>query len=291
MPQSTILALLSALSVLGLSLESASAIACEQSVANMHSATQAIAPTSPANSSAPAEESAPAEPTPAEIDPTVALATATAYTDQGQYEQAIMLASQIPDRALMPLPEYADPKIELLYRIVAETSRQGKFALAEQAAQVITEPADQVNAWIAIAQAYQAAQQLPQATATLDKALAIANTIDIQVEVFQSRPEYFSSARSNADLLVAIAQGYWAAGQREQAIATVQSAIQSIQAFQLEQSRSETPPTTLLEETLLADIAQLGRDWQVIELQQAAVETIEAIDEAPEKMPTPMTTR
>ncbi len=193
---------------------------------------------------------------------------ATAYTDQAQYEQAITFVSKIPDGVLFPLPDYPDPKVELLERILKETIQQEQFAIAKRAALVMQQPVDQVQALQVIATAYQERQQLQLATETLDQALAIANTID-RHELYVDRHIYH--AVPNADLLRAIAEGYWAAGQQEKAVATLESALQSEKAFK---SSDLQVPWSILGE--IRSIAQLAHDWQQPDLRQLAVTEGEA---------------
>ncbi len=205
---------------------------------------------------------------------------ATAYTDQAQYEQAITFASKIPDRVLFPLPEYPDPKVELLNRILNETVQQEKFAIAQRAALVLQDPVDRVQALRAIATAYQSKQRSQLATETLDQALAVANTIAKHSFLVDRHSSY---EVSNADLLTAIAEGYWAAGQQEKAIATLTSALQSEKAFQ---SDLQSPWSRFNQ---IKKIAQLAYEWKQPDLRQAAVAEGEAqvttIIENPETPP------
>jgi tetratricopeptide (TPR) repeat protein len=190
---------------------------------------------------------------------------ATAHSDRGQYEPAITLLGTIPDGVLFPLPEYPDPKLELLNRITDETIQQNQFAVAKRAAQVMQAPVDQVRAWIKIATAYQTQQQPTQAIAAFDQALAVAKTID-KVGFHAERHSYYEV--SNADLLIAIAEGYWAIGESEKAIATAQLGLQSAQNFE---ATFSYPGFTI---NSLEKIGQLGRQWQQPELLRAAIAEI-----------------
>lgn len=195
---------------------------------------------------------------------------AAAYANQGQYDSAITLVSQIPDRVLFPLPEYPDPKIELLDRIIAESMEQGQVRTAERAAQVMEYPVDQVKALVTIANAYQSRQQTEAAIATLDQALTLANTID-RYGIHIDRHTYVE--RSNADLLIPVAAGYWAAGESNRAIATAESAIQSVQTFSSDpQSISQS---AWFSTRTLERIANLGKEWQRPDLQRSAIVTME----------------
>jgi hypothetical protein len=187
---------------------------------------------------------------------------ATAYTDQARYEQAITLLSQIPDGVLFPLPEYPDPKVELLNRILKETIQQEQFAMAKRAALTLQKPVDRVQALNAIATAYQQKQQPQLAVETLDKALSVASSID-KHGFYVDRHSYYEV--SNADLLINIAQSYRTAGQPEKAASTLQSALQSEQAFK---SDLQSPWFML---SAIKQIAQLASEWQQPDLRQAAV--------------------
>jgi hypothetical protein len=184
---------------------------------------------------------------------------ATAYTDRGQYEAAITLLSPIPDGVLFPLPEYPDPKLELLNRIIDEATQQNQFAVAERAVQVMQAPVDQVRGWRKIAAA---AQQPNQVIATLDRALAVAKTID-KYSFHVDRHSYYEV--SNAELLIAIAEGYWAAGESEKAIATAQLGLQSLQNFN---SEFASPWYTL---SSLEKVGELARQWQQLDLRAATI--------------------
>lgn len=192
---------------------------------------------------------------------------ATAYTDQHQYQQAITLLSQIPDGVLFPLPEYPDPKVELLTRILNEAIQQDQFAVAQRAALVMQNPVDQVRALMAIATAHQNQQRSDLAIAALDQSLTVANTIE-QHGFYADRHSYYQM--SNADLLTAIAAGYWATGQQEKAIATAQSALQSEKAFKSEAS------SAWYQINSLNAIVKLAREWQQPDLLRAAVAEAEA---------------
>jgi hypothetical protein len=204
---------------------------------------------------------------------------ATAYTDQHQYQQAITLLSQIPDGVLFPLPEYPDPKVELLNRILNEAMQKEQFATAKRAALVMQNPVDQVRGFMAIATAHQNQPRLDLAVAALDQSLAVANTIE-QHGFYADRHSYYQM--SNADLLTEIATGYWAAGAPEKAIATVQAALQSEKAFKSDDS------STWYHINSLKTIVKLARDWQQPDLLSAAVAELEAqIGPVPEQTDSP----
>lgn len=191
---------------------------------------------------------------------------ATVYVDRGQYDSAITLLSQIPDGVLQPSSEYPDPKLELFARIINETLKQGAFDLAKRVAQIMKSPEDRVRFWAEIAAAYQEKQQSRAATDVLDRALALANTIEKR-SFGVNQDDYFET--SNAYFLLLVAKGYWAAGQREQAIATAEGAIASIKSFRAD---NQFPNW---ERGDFGTIAELGRDWQAPELYAAALREVE----------------
>ncbi len=189
------------------------------------------------------------------------LTLATAYANQAQYEPALTLLNQIPD-GLLAIPGYADPKLDLLNQIVKDAAQQDQFAVAQKAVTMMFAPSDRILALSAIAAAYQSQQQTQAAVSTLDQALTLATTID-SYGLVESRNDYFEL--SNAGLLIDIAKGYWAAAQQDKAIATAQLALQSAQDFKGD-SNSAGPALNSIEE-----IAQLGQDWQQLDLRQAAL--------------------
>ncbi|MGB3768636.1 MAG: ankyrin repeat domain-containing protein, partial [Phormidesmis sp.] len=196
------------------------------------------------------------------------LSLATVYTDQGNYDQAITTLAQIPSSALLP---YLKDRQKLFDRIVEEALEQEKVSVAKRAAQVMESPLDSVPAWMKIAAFYREKGESKAAIDVLDRTLAIVEPL----EKLSYAAEFSETYKvSNAGLLTAIAQEYWAVGQREQAIETAEAAIASVRKFQ---SYSQSP---LYGNGELEAIAKLGRDWQVPELQAAALGELEALLEA-----------
>ncbi len=189
------------------------------------------------------------------------LAIATAYANEAQYEPALTLLSQIPD-GLLSNPGDDDPKLSLLKQIVKDAAQQDQFAIAQRAVTMMPAPSDQVFALNAIAAAYQSQQQTQAAVSTLDQALMLASTID-SYGVVVGRSNYFEL--SNAELLIDIAKGYWAADQQDKAIAAAQLAFQSAQAFKGD------PNSAGFALDSIEKIAQLGQDWQQPDLRRAAL--------------------
>lgn len=196
------------------------------------------------------------------------LSLAAVYIDQGSYDQAITTLSQIPNSALLP---YLEDRQKLFDRIVEAALKRDKVSAAKRVAQVIESPIDSVPAWMKIAAFYREKQQPKAATDVLDRTLAMVEPLEklSYAAEFNERYEV-----PTAGLLTAIAQEYWAIGRREQAIETAEAAIASVRKFQLD---LQSP---LYGNDELEAIAKLGRDWQVPELQAAALGELEALLEA-----------
>ncbi|MEA5467190.1 tetratricopeptide repeat protein [Leptothoe sp. PORK10 BA2] len=194
---------------------------------------------------------------------------AEAYTKQGQQAEAVTLLNQIPDRALMPLLEYADPKIELLTQILDNSLETGEFDLAIQIVESLNDPANQVQTWVKIATAYPDNQRTV-AIESLEEALRIARTVEREYVVID---RHFSYSKSNADLLKVVAEGYRTLGQTDQAIATIREALTALEAF-----RSDSPLAIggVLEGGIdYGAIAQLARDWQQQDFYEKAIGELE----------------
>ncbi|PZO21817.1 MAG: hypothetical protein DCF25_04540 [Leptolyngbya foveolarum] len=182
------------------------------------------------------------------------LSLATVYTDRGDYDPALTTLSQIPNSALSP---YRKSKQKLFERIVEETLKE-KVSVAKRAAQLIEDPTDSVSVWSEIAAFYREQQQ-PQS------AIEILNRL-------------VNDQALTANSLTAIAEEYWAIGQREQAIETAEGAISSIQNLP---PAPWSPFYANRDGSLdLEAIAKLGRNWQAPELRAAAVREIETRIEA-----------
>ena len=196
------------------------------------------------------------------------LSLATVYIDRGQYDLAITTLRQIPDSALLP---YLADRQELFERIVKAALAQENVNTAKQVAQVIKNPADSVSVWLKIAAFYREQREPEYAIDILDRTLAMVEPL----KKFNSPTRFNASFElPNAEPLIAIAKEYWALGQREQAIETAEWAIASIQNFPFDSSAPSYSKNDL------GAIAKLGRDWQVPELQAAAVREMETLIEA-----------
>ncbi|PZO47642.1 MAG: hypothetical protein DCF15_18805 [Phormidesmis priestleyi] len=201
------------------------------------------------------------------------LRVAKTHSDQGRQAEAIALLNQIPDRALMPLPEYADPKVELLTQILDTTienqPENGSFDLATQIAKSFENPATQVLSWVKIAAIYPENQRTA-AIEALDQALVIARTIERDFVLID---RHLSYSKSNADLLEVVAEGYRSIGQADQAVATIREALMALQAF-----RSESPLAlggVREGEIDYGAIAQLAHDWQQQDFHEEAIGELE----------------
>ena len=187
------------------------------------------------------------------------LKIASVYVDSGQYDSAITLLSQISSSALFP---YLEERRELFDRIVEESLEQEKINTAKRVAQVIENPLESTPVWVKIASFYQEKEQTDAAIGVLDETLATVLPLETLNSAADRNADY---EVSNAGLLIAIAKGYWAVEQTDQAIETAEAAIASIQNFQSD-SQSRWYGNNDLE-----TIIQLGRDWNVPELQSTAL--------------------
>ncbi len=67
-----------------------------------------------------------------------------AYLSQGRYREAFKYAQRIPDRVLLPLAEYKDPKVELFESIIQQALEAGHYDFAQEVALTLTNQEDQV---------------------------------------------------------------------------------------------------------------------------------------------------
>ena len=192
------------------------------------------------------------------------LSLASVYIDRRQYDPAITILSQIPSSALAP---YLEEQQGLFDQIVEDSLEQDSDRPAKRVAQLTENPLNSIPVWIKIASFYQKKQQSEAAISLLDETLAMVMPLETLNSPADRNADY---EVSNAGLLIAIAKGYWAAGQREKAVETAEMAIASIQNFQSD-SQSRWYGKNDLEA-----IAQLGLDWQIPELQSVAVREIES---------------
>lgn len=204
---------------------------------------------------------------------------AVVYANRRDYDRAIALTAQIPDRGVF-LP-HGDPdsiapvpKLALLDRMIEETLEQGKFETAQRIAEGMEQPAEQVNAWVTIAIHFQK-EQPQMAIEALDRALILA--ADIERRGFRFDP-YGHYEASNAELLRSIAAVYWTVGEQTRAVEVLEGAIASARDFQ-----TDRPLSKGLDSKSLMAIARLAREWQQFDLQTAALKALELqLEEAAE---------
>lgn len=158
---------------------------------------------------------------------------ARVYLNQGQYQQAFEFAKLIPDRVLLPLAEYPDPKVELFTEIIGRALEEKDFAFAKEVALTLTEKEDKVRTLQAIAKAYHFNGNSEQALATLDQAFTIAKTIDV-INVTPERHLFFQY--SNAEILIPLARDYREFGQKQKGLEVLALAAQSIDKFNQQNS-------------------------------------------------------
>ncbi len=154
---------------------------------------------------------------------------ANSYLNLGDYKQAFAFAKEIPDRVLLPLLYYRDPKVELFDSIIKQALAAGDYNFAEQVASTLTEKPDQVAAWRQIAHKYANNGAKQRALTTLNQAVSIAQTIE-QISVVPERS--LSWAEPNASILVDLADDYSELGQKTAAMATLALATASIASFE-----------------------------------------------------------
>lgn len=154
---------------------------------------------------------------------------ARAYLDTGRYTEAFEFAKLIPDRILLPLAEYPDPKVELFNSIIDQSLKARQYNFAQKVVSTLTNKDDQVKALQKIAQHYAETGQKQQATLVLNQALIIAKTIE-SISVVPERS--LSWIEPNASILIPIAEDYLELGQKQQAMETLAAATESAQQFE-----------------------------------------------------------
>ncbi|NEP09387.1 MAG: hypothetical protein F6K14_03945 [Symploca sp. SIO2C1] len=155
-----------------------------------------------------------------------------AYLNQGRYRQAFEFAKFIPDNILLPLPEYTDPKIELLLTIINQSLSARDFAFAKEVALTLTQKEDQVNALQIITRAYNKDENSTEAVKILERAFNITKTIEL-VEVVPERHLYLEY--SNATILISLARDYVNSGEKQRGLELLALAAQSIAEFNQQQ--------------------------------------------------------
>ncbi|MFP5272714.1 hypothetical protein [Coleofasciculus sp.] len=154
---------------------------------------------------------------------------ANAYLSQGQYREVFKYAKPIPDRILLPLAEYKDPKVELFDSIIQQALEAGQYDFAQEVALTLTNQEDQVKTLQTIARHGARMGQKNQAVSFLNQALSIAKTIE-SISVVPERSLFWTEP--NASLLIPIADDYIALEQKQAARETLELATQSVQNFE-----------------------------------------------------------
>lgn len=154
---------------------------------------------------------------------------ANAYLSQGQYIEAFKYAQRIPDRVLLPLAEYKDPKVELFESIIQQALEAGQYDFAQEVALTLTNKDDQVASLQTIARYVAKMGQKTQAVSLLNQARSIAQTIE-SISVVPERNLFWTEP--NASLLIPIADDYIALEQKQAARETLELATQSVQNFE-----------------------------------------------------------
>ncbi|MEQ9548890.1 MAG: hypothetical protein RIM23_04640 [Coleofasciculus sp. G3-WIS-01] len=154
---------------------------------------------------------------------------ANAYLNQGQFSEAFKYAKLIPDRILLPLAEYKDPKVELFDSIIQQALEAGQYDFAQEVALTLTHKEDQVKTLQTIAGHGTKTGQTNQAVSLLNQALSIAKTIE-SISVVPERSLFWTEP--NASLLIPIADDYIALEQKQAARETLELATQSVQNFE-----------------------------------------------------------
>ncbi|HEY9603975.1 MAG TPA: hypothetical protein V6C85_20340, partial [Allocoleopsis sp.] len=154
---------------------------------------------------------------------------AGAYLNVGRYTEAFEFAKLIPDRVLLPLTEYPDPKVELFESIIRQSLKAGQYDFAQRVALTLNGKDDQVKALQTMARNYAKDGKPKQAIEVLNQALTIAKTIQ-SISVVPERSLFWTEP--NASILMVIADDYAQLGQKQQTLSTLALATQSIEKFE-----------------------------------------------------------
>lgn len=154
---------------------------------------------------------------------------AQAYLNLGQYNEALKYARLIPGGVLLPLPEYTDPKVELLNDIIDKSLKAGKPKLSLQVTTALDEKDDRVYALQTIAEYYQNNSNKKQAILMLDIALSVAKTIE-SISVVPERSLFW--IEPNDSILVNLANRYIELGDKAKGLEILSLAIESVRKFE-----------------------------------------------------------
>ena len=150
-------------------------------------------------------------------------AIAKAYFNLGNYAKALEIVKPIPNGILMPIPEYGDPKVELLGDITLKAAQIADYDLALEAANSLSEGDDRVYALRSIAKEYIKVGQKDKAADILNQAIQVAKQTE-KVLIYAERTGTYIYA-SNARLFKDIASDYAAMGQKQMAMDVMKLAL------------------------------------------------------------------
>ena len=198
-----------------------------------------------------------------------------AYLSQGRYREAFKYAQRIPDRVLLPLAEYKDPKVELFESIIQQALEAGHYDFAQEVALTLTNQEDQVATLQIIARHVAEMGQKNQAVSLLNQAQSIAKTIEL-ISVVPERSLFWTEP--NASLLIPIADDYIALEQNQAARETLELATQSVQNFET-QYAFDMPVWTKSQalRQIAARYRELGNPEQAAELLAIALPEVSSL--------------
>jgi hypothetical protein len=199
---------------------------------------------------------------------------ANAYLKIGRYREAFEFAKTIPDRVLLPLPEYRDPKVEIFEAIIDRALTDNNFDFAVQVALSLTEKPDRVAALRTIAHQ----QSNPEQTLNvLNRALDITKTIE-SISIVPERS--LSWLEPNSGILLNLAEDYQKLGNKAKVLETLELATQSSLKFET-QYAFEQPVWT--KSSVLSRIAsmylELGEPEKAAEIAGIATTQIQEIEQ------------
>ncbi|MBD1995918.1 hypothetical protein H6G00_04660 [Leptolyngbya sp. FACHB-541] len=206
------------------------------------------------------------------------ISLARAYLNNGEYERAFEIAQTVQDGELQPFADIPDPKVEIFNQIVERSLAIEQDGFALRVARTYGGPVNQTRALRLIAQHYTKTNQPESTVAVLAEALEVAKTID-SIPVAIDRNTVYNTP--NSSLLLDIATDYARLGETEQAIATVDLALQSVQTYNYATSGYYSSIAGLRTSALTAiaaAYADLEQDRQAVETLSAAVSTAATIE-------------
>lgn len=192
---------------------------------------------------------------------------ARAYLDNGEYERAFEIAQTVRDGELQPFADIPDPKVAVFGQIVERSLAIEQEDLALRVARTYSSPVNQTRALRLIAQHYANTNQPESARAVLAEALEVVKTVDSITGAIDRNTVYNTP---NSSLLLNIANDYARLGETEQAIATVDLALQSARTYNYETSGYYSGAAGLRASTL----TEIAAAYANLEQNRQAVETL-----------------